>query len=429
MADDVPEQLGAVGGSHNGLPPATSVTENSAKPSRFPRLLERFDHFDAEFEANLFEVSRELRERCPVVHSDAHGGFWTYSRYADVQDGFGNDQRYTAVPTATIPVNPAAVPIIPLQAERDLHRGFRRILDPFFRVSAVAKYEDGIREITTELIDSFIEDGRCEFIGDFARRLPGALIFRLFLGLPETEVDEAFRLTMAIMHSLETDEAAHVHQSFMQLIATMLERRREEPSRHDIIDALFEGTVQGRALTEDEILRTVLMLIAAGLDTTAHSLGTMMITLTRRPDLRRRLEEEPDIIPRAIEEMLRWEPPAGGLVRTAAQDVEVNGSQIRASDRVLLLVAAANRDEAQYPQPDEIDFDRAQVRHLSFGYGAHYCLGVHLARLEIRVALEELLSRLHDVRIADPEITYDSGTSRGPIRLNLEFTPGKRLTP
>lgn len=393
---------------------------------RFPRLLERFDHFDPEFEANFFEVSKELRTRCPVAHSDAYGGFWTFSRYADVQDGFGNDDLYTAVPTVTIPRNPAAVPIIPLQAERDVHRDFRRILDPYFRVGAVAKYEDGIRQICTDLIDSFIEEGRCEFVEDFARRLPGELVFKLFLGLPDSDVDEAFRLTMAIMHSLGTEEAAHVHEDFMAMITEALERRRSEPRRNDIVDALLEGTVAGRPLADDEVVRTVLMLIAAGLDTTAHSLGTMMITLTRRPELRKRLEEEPEVLPQAVEEMLRWEPPAGGLVRSATEDVEVGGQQIKAGDPILLLVAGANRDDAQYADPDEIDFDRPQIRHFSFGYGAHYCLGVHLARLEIRVALEELLGRLHDVRIADEEIAYDSGTSRGPIALHLEFSPGPR---
>jgi cytochrome P450 len=145
------------------------MTGNDA---RFNRLLERFDQFDPEFESNFFEAANELRSRCPVVHSEAHGGFWIFGRYADVQDGFGNEQRYSAVPTVTIPVNPAAVPIIPLQCERDIHRDFRRILEPYFRAGAVARYEAGIRQITGELIDSFVERGRCEFVEDFARGFP-----------------------------------------------------------------------------------------------------------------------------------------------------------------------------------------------------------------------------------------------------------------
>jgi cytochrome P450 len=394
---------------------------------RFGRLLSRFDHFDPEFEANLFDVAAELRTRCPVAHSDAHGGFWTLSRYRDVQDGFGNDQLYSAVPTVTIPVNPAAVPIIPLQCERGVHRDFRRILDPYFRAGAVAKYEGAIRQITTELIDDFIERGRCEFVSEFARKLPGVLMFRLFLSLPETEVDDAFRLTLAIMHSLGTPEASHVHADFMQLIGRMLERRRAKPPRGDVIDALFDGQVQGRPLTEDEVMRCLLQLIAAGLDTTAHALGTMLITLTQRPDLRIELESEPQAIPRAIEELLRWEPPAGGLVRTTVGDVGLDEHTIPAGARVLLLVSAANRDPEEFEDPDEIDFGRNQMRHFSFGYGPHYCVGVHLARLELKVAVEELLGRLLDVRILDNPIRYDSGISRGPAQLNIEFEPGRRV--
>lgn len=396
--------------------------------SRFARLLERFDQFDPEFEANYFAVANELRERCPVVHSNAHDGFWTFACHADVKSGFSDDQHYTTVPTVTIPVNPDAVPILPLQADSSVHRDYRRILDPFFRPKVVTKYEDGIREMTNELIDSFIETGTCEFVNDFARALPGRLVFRLFLGLPEEEVDEAFRLTLAIMHSLGTPEAAHVHNDFISLISRMLERRRAEPARGDVIDALFECTVQDRPLSEDERLRIVLMLIAAGLDTTAHALSTMMLAFARNPELHRRLDADHKLIPRAVEELLRWEPPAGALVRTAIDDVVVDGQQIAAGDRILLLVAAANRDPEEYDHPDEIDVDRANVRHLSFGYAAHYCLGVHLARLELRVALEVLLRRLKDLRVLDEEIEYESGTSRGPVRLDLQFTPGSRLS-
>jgi cytochrome P450 len=396
--------------------------------SRYARLLGNFDQFDPEFEANYYEVANELRQRCPVAHSTAHEGFWTFSRHADVEEGFTNAERYTTVPTVTIPVNPAAVPILPLQADPSVHRDYRRILDPFFRPRAVAEYEGGIRQVTNELIDTFIERGSCEFVEDFARPLPGRFIFRSFLGLPESEVAEAFRLTLAIMHSLGTEEAATVHQNFIKLIERMLERRRAEPPRGDVIDALFEGTVQGRPLSQDERLRIVLMLIAAGLDTTAHSVGSMMMTLAQRPELRARLDENPELIPRAIEEFLRWEPPAGALVRTAAQDFVKDGQQISAGDHILLLVAAANRDPEEYAHPDEIDFDRENIRHLSFGYAAHYCLGVHLARLELRVALVELLRRMKDIRLVNDHVEYESGTSRGPVELRLRFTPGPRVS-
>jgi cytochrome P450 len=406
---------------------STGAPTGTATP-RYPRLLANFNQFDPEFEANYYEVANELRQRCPVAHSNANDGFWTFSRHADVEEGFTDGDRYSTVPTATIPVNPGAVPILPLQADPSVHRDFRKLLDPFFRPRAIAKYADGVRQVTNELIDTFIERGSCDFVEEFARPLPGRFIFRSFLGLPESDVPEAFRLTLAIMHSLGSDEAATVHRDFMALIRRMLDERRNQPPRGDVIDALFDGTVQGRPITEDERLRIVLMLIAAGLDTTAHSVSTMMQALARRPELRARLDADPELIPRAVEELLRYEPPAGALVRTAMQDCVRDDQRIAAGDHILLLVAAANRDPAEYAHPDEIDFDRENIRHLSFGYAAHYCLGVHLARLELRVAWTEILRRMKDIRLADDgPVEYESGTSRGPLELRLRFTPGPRM--
>jgi cytochrome P450 len=387
-------------------------------------LIERFDPFDPEFKEHFFEVVDELREQCPVAHSDAQGGFWTFSSFADVLNGFADDDGFTPVPTVTIPTNPGAVPLIPLQLEGELHRDFRRLLDPYFRAAAVAKYESGIREITTDLIDTFIEEGCCEFVADFARRLPGAVVFRLFLGLPESEIDEAFHWTLAIMHSLGTPEAPFVHERFMSLIERMVERRKAEPRRDDVVDALLHGTVSGRPLAQDEILRALLQLIAAGLDTTAHALANMLVTLTERPELLERLVDQPQLLPRAVDELLRWEPPAGGLVRTARHDIVVGGQQLKAGDPILLLVAAANRDPGEFDSADTVHFERDRARNLAFGYGAHYCVGVHLARLELRVALEELLSRLSHIRIDETQITYDPGCSRGPAELHIQFTPG-----
>jgi cytochrome P450 len=210
----------------------------------------------------------------------------------------------------------------------------------------------------------------------------------------------------------------------MNLIAHLVERPKAEPRRDDVVGALLEGTVSGRQLTMDEILRTLLQLIAAGLDTTAHALGNVLVTLTERPGLLQRLKADPELLPRAIEELLRWEPPAGGLVRKATRDMVVGGEQLKAGDRILFLVAAANRDPEEFDPADEVDIERKQIRHLAFGYGSLYCIGVHLARLELRVALEELLARLDGAHIDENPVKYDSGCSRGPMHLNIEFAPG-----
>ncbi len=394
---------------------------------RFTRLVERFDPFDPECSEHFLQVVDELRERCPVAHSDAQGGFWAVSRFKDVRSGFGDNEVFSTVETTTIPPNPGAIPLIPLQCELDVHNGFRRLLDPYFRAGAVGKYEAPIRNIVSALIDSFVERGSCEFIADFARQVPGAVIFRLFLGLDESELDQAYHWTMAIMHDLDKPDAHLIHQNFMALIAGLLERRRAEPRRDDIVDALMHGTVSGRPLADDEILRTLMMLIAAGLDTTIHSLGIVVHNVAVQPELRVQLEAEPGLIPEAVEELLRRVPPAGGLVRTARRDTVVGDQQIRCGERVLLLVAGANRDPREFDAPEEIDL-RRQGRSLVFGHGAHYCLGVHLARLELRISLEEILSRMKQMRLASQPVPYDSGCSRGPTELKLSFEPGPRLS-
>ncbi len=390
--------------------------------SSFARLIERYDPFDPECGEHFFEVADLLRERCPVAHSDANGGFWVVTRFEEVQRSFADAETLSTVPTTTIPPNPGAIPLIPLQCEPSDHVWFRRLLDPYFRANAVARYEGAIRNIVTQLIDSFVERGSCKFITEFARPLPGEVIFGLFLGLPDAAVDEAFTLILGMMHDLDKPGAKLIHRSFLELIAELLDQRRAGPRRDDVIDGLLHGTIAGRPLTEDEILRTLMHLIAAGLDTTYHALGNIIVTLTRRPDIYQLLREDQALIPGAIEEFLRWEPVAGGLVRTATSDLEIADQHIRAGDRILLLVASANRDPRQFDHPDEIDLQR-QARNLAFGHGPHYCLGVHLARLELRVALEELLSRLEDIRLEDDHVTYDSGCSRGPSEVRLSFAP------
>jgi cytochrome P450 len=391
-----------------------------------PRLLARFDPFDPELDEQFFQVVDDLRERCPMAHSDAQGGFWAISRFGDVLSGLTDEEGLSPIPTVSIPPNPGAVPIIPLQSQPAEHRAFRRLLDPYFRASSVTKYEGGIRNICTELIDGFIERGRCEFIGEFARRLPGGVIFRLFLGLPEDDLDEAFRWTLGIVQSINQPGGTYVHQNFLNLIGGWLDARLAEPRRDDVVDALLHGRVLDRPLTRDEVRRTLLQLIAAGLRTTASALGYVMIRLGEQPRLRRTLQAQPGLLPAAVEEFLRIDAPSAGAVRTAMRDVVVRGTQIKEGERVWLLLAGANRDPREFDAPDEVDFDRGQMRHLAFGYGAHYCLGVHLARLEMRVALEELLLRLSDFKVDGRRVRYDSGCSRGPSELHLSFAPGPR---
>src|SRR5262245_51592536 len=185
---------------------------------RFPKFIERFDQFDPEFVEHYFEVCNELREHCPVAHSDAYEQFWVLTRFEDVMNGFGDDVGLSTTPSATIPPNPHATPLVPLQLPPEPHAEFRRFLLPFFRAAEVAKYEPGIRETVTRAIDGFIERGHCEFISEFARRLPGEVVLRQVLGLPDADIERAYEYTLTIMHGQGTPEIEVVHERFRELI-------------------------------------------------------------------------------------------------------------------------------------------------------------------------------------------------------------------
>src|SRR5262245_32915018 len=236
---------------------------------RFPKFIERFDQFDPEFVEHYFDVCNDVREHCPVAHSDAYEQFWVLTRFEDVMNGFGDDIGLSPTPSSTIPPIPNAPQLVPLQMPHEPHGEFRRFLLPFFRASEVAKYEPGIRETVTRAIDDFVERGHCEFIAEFGRRLPGEVVLRQVLGLPETDVTRAYEYALTIMHGHGTPEIEVVHERFRELITELLERKRREPRSDHIVDALLHETVGGHPIDEDTIINCLMLLITAGLDTTA----------------------------------------------------------------------------------------------------------------------------------------------------------------
>jgi cytochrome P450 len=195
-----------------------------------------------------------------------------------------------------------------------------------------------------------------------------------------------------------------------------------------VVDAVLNASVDGRPLTEDEIIGTVQLLILGGLETTAGALGLIMIRFCRQPQILALLRSRPELTSRAVEELLRLEPSFVSIGRTAVRDAELDGHQIKKGDKVLIHWASANRDDAEFVHPETFELDRERNRHLSFGVGPHRCAGSNLARLNLRVALEELIRRLGDIRVRDgADIHYHAGLTRSPLTLPITFTPGPRF--
>ncbi len=298
-------------------------------------------------------------------------------------------------------------PLIPLQIDPPEHKTFRRILDPLFSPKQVALLEDNTRALVREYIDAVADQGGCNFHEAVAEPLPTTVFLRL-LGLPESRLQEFLVLKDGIIRPDTTDPDERIRMvdetgaQIYAILQDVLDARVEEP-RDDFMSLFLQAEVDGHTLTHDQILDIGYLFFLAGLDTVTASLDCIIAFLAQHPEHRRRLVDDPAVIPHAVEEILRWETPVPGVVRIATEDTELKGCPIATGTPVYVLLGSANADETAWDRPDSIDFDRTGNKHLAFGGGAHRCLGSHLARMELRVALEEW-------HAAVPEYTVAEGT-------------------
>jgi cytochrome P450 len=289
--------------------------------------------------------------------------------------------------------------------------------------------EGKIRATVNRMIDTFIERGRCEFISELAEPLPTHIVLEM-MGWPVADAPKFHAWKDVIIHGVPGDEEATVQArmeaglALYTYMAEVYDDRNASPRDDDVMTMLIGASFGGeRPLNPFEILDITFLLLIAGLDTVTGALGNSFVHLSQRPDLRDRMVADPALIPRAVEEMLRWESHVATGRRVTA-DVTVRGTEFKEGDRVLVLFGSASRDEDEFPSAGEIVLDRGTNRHLAFGAGPHRCVGSHLARLELVVAFEELHRRLPDYRLA-PGTTPEQQLTfvRTTRSLELEFTP------
>jgi cytochrome P450 len=372
----------------------------------------------------FWSVLRTLRTTCPVARSDAQGGFWVVTAHDDVVRVLQDWRTFTS----TRGVAPVAFDdgglgfrLLPAECDPPYHRSFRKLLNPPFGPEALAAIEEDTRAIAIELIDGFASRGSCEFMSEFAVAFPSHVLFRTMLGLPIEALDDVLKWVDRLV--MEPDAAMEVLMELMPWCHQTLETRRSEPRRDDVLDVLIHGRLDGeRPLDELEQVEAFVLLIVAGLETTANAFGNIVMHLATDPDLRHRVEALPDV-GKACDEFLRYEAPAPGMGRTATCDTVLGRQPIKAGDRVVVYYGGANRDPAVWADPDALDVERSDAaRHISFGSGPHRCVGMHLARLELRIGVAELLRRLPGLRL-DPAfpLVWRNAFSRGPARLQLTF--------
>ena len=386
-----------------------------------------FDHLSPDLADNLHPTLAYMRENHPVAHSDERGGFWLVTTHADVVAVAQDWATFSSAHGITVPSHPSSIPALPEQVDPPLHREYKRLINAFFTPAAVLDHEQAVRQVVTDLIDGFIEAGRCDFMTAFAQPLPGQVFFESFLHAPSEELAEVNRLaTVASMPY--TKEGIEARINMLMWIGDFAEKRRAQTPIGDVVDAVLNAEIEGRPITQEEIVGVIQLLLFGGLDTTAGALGMMMIRFCDQPEIPELLRSRPEVIPAAIEELLRLDGPFAFIARTAMRDTDIGGRRIKEGDKVLLSWTSANRDEAEFPNANVFDFERVSNRHVAFGAGPHRCAGSHLARMNLRIALEEIVRRLDDIGIQDGAgpIPFHTAYNRSPVAVPIAFTPGSR---
>lgn len=296
-------------------------------------------------------------------------------------------------------------PLIPLQIDPPDHRNYRKLLNPIFAHKQVALIEGQTRDLVRAMIEPLVEIGSCNFHEQIAEPLPTTVFLQL-LGLPVSRAKEFIEMKDGIIRPPVRTNAervaytAEVGQRIYAVLQEAIDERVEERS-DDLISMLLDAEVDGDRLTNDDVLDIGYLFFLAGLDTVTASLDCMLAYLAQEPEQRRRLVEDPSAIPVAIEEMLRWETPVPGVIRVVTEDTEIGGCPVAKGRVVAVMLASANTDEKAWEDVDTVDFDRTANPHLAFGSGPHRCLGSHLARMELKVALEEWHRMIPEYRVAD----------------------------
>ena len=386
-----------------------------------------YDIFDPGYVADPVPVWDELRERCPVAHTDRWGGSWLPTRYDDVV-AIAHDVEHfssreiTVTPPAYAPDSPAAgVKAPPISSDPPEHLWARRLILPGFSPKSVAKYEPYTRDLCRSLIDGFIATGTADAAEGYSQQIPVRVIAQM-LGIDESMSDQFTTWVRGVLElGLQDPELRQRSRNeLIAFFAAELEDRKQHP-RDDLISELLAAEVDGKPVSELHILGTLGLLLIAGIDTTWSGIGSSLWHLATHPEDQARLAHEPELIPTAVEELLRAYSPVT-MARIVNEDAEVNGACMHAGDRILLNFPAANRDPDAFEDADKVLIDRAVNRHVAFGVGIHRCAGSNLARMELRIALEEWMSRIPRFRLAaGAEVTWAGGQVRGPRQLPVVF--------
>ncbi len=386
-----------------------------------------FSHLEPEWSADPYPIQDDLRQRCPIAHTGRFGGGWLPVRYEDVAAIAYDTERFSSrsIIMGNFRPPPELAPVggsPPISSDPPFHHDARKLLLPAFTKGAVAKLEPATRAFCHSLIDAFEGQDVVDAAYDYAQHIPMRVIADM-LGFPQADgprFREFVESTLEGINLPPEERIARMGKLFDYLLAQIhdhLERPRE-----DLTTFLINVELYGRKLEADHVAGTMALLLIAGIDTTWSAIGASLWHLAKTPADRERLLAEPGLLPTAMEEFLRAYAPVT-MARLVKEDMSWHGADMKADDWILLSFPAANRDPAQFDRAGDVVIDRAVNRHAAFGLGIHRCVGSHLARMELRVALEVWLERIRTSSLDDPSaVRWSAGQIRGPRALPLRIS-------
>ncbi len=391
-----------------------------------------FDILDRDYVADPAAVWSELRQRCPVAHTDRYGSTWLPTRYDDLAKIAHDVERFSSRDIAVITpgrdLNPeAAIMLIapPITSDPPVHTWARRMLLPRFSPKAIDELTPITHGLADDLIDGFVDAGEADAAVDYSQHIPVRVIARM-LGVPLEDETIFTRWAVTILQNgfQNIQGATDAVMEVIQYFGAKLDERERMPEVErpdDLITMLVEARHDGDRLDDPHRIGSCFLLLLAGIDTTWSSIGSSLYHLASHPEDQQRLRDEPDLMASAIEEFLRFYSPVT-MARYVAEDTEFAGCPMKRGDKILMAFPAGNRDPEHFERPDEFVIDRQRNRHFAFGSGIHRCLGSNLARMELRVAIERFLDRIPTFELADPgAVTWSGGQVRGPRRVPVRW--------
>ncbi|MEU8245873.1 cytochrome P450 [Nonomuraea sp. NPDC048916] len=385
-----------------------------------------FSHAEPEWAADPYPIQDDLRQRCPIAHTERFGGAWLPTRFEDVAAIAYDTERFSSRSIIVSNVRPprelapvGAVP--PISSDPPFHHDARKLLLPAFTKTAVAKQEQATRAFCHSLIDELEGQDVVDAARDYAQHIPMRVIADM-LGFPPEDGPQFREFVENALEGVNLppeERIPRMEKLFDYLIAQI--RDHVDNPRDDLTTYLANAELYGQKLDSSHVAGTMALLLIAGIDTTWSAIGASLWHLAKTPADRERLVAEPALLPTAMEELLRAYAPVT-MARLVKEDMRWNGVDMKADDWILLSFPAANRDPAQFDQAGEVVIDREVNRHVAFGLGIHRCVGSHLARMELRVALEVWLERIPRFGLDDPAaVTWATGQVRGPRTLPLRI--------